>query len=77
MFGGFLRDQCVIELNNPDCFVSRSELKKRYDRWCQENGVKELSARAIAKRLRELGVGESKSGDRRWLGVRTKYASEQ
>ncbi len=59
----------------PDGEVLASELRRRYEDWCEENGPKPISARAMGPRLRNRGCApehrwiEGKK-QRLWRGIR-------
>lgn len=73
--GNFLADACILD---PNARVTRSQLRRAYDLWCQEEGERyPLSARAFAAALRERGIEEVSSvrapgkahPERGWRGV--------
>lgn len=57
--------------------LTRTQMRRLYDKWCMENGVDydKLSAQAFTKRLRRIGFEECKvKGVRSWKGGRVKKA---
>ena len=73
---GFFEDRCAFE---PDVRVQRVELRRAYEDWCRENGVKApMSGKEFGARLRDKGVADAKSnGKRLWVGVRLLGAWEE
>ncbi|MGL1576701.1 primase-like DNA-binding domain-containing protein, partial [Vibrio parahaemolyticus] len=47
--GGFLDERCEIA---PSATVVSSELYVAYSRWCEENGLRAMSHRALSNELR-------------------------
>lgn len=67
--GRFLDDCC--ELANDVC-VSARDLRAAYERWCEENGERPWSAKAMAPQLVDRGCERVKGGYTRawsWVGV--------
>jgi len=59
--------------------MSRSALKERFDKWCEEEGIRRVpSGRKVADALRERGVtdGGRSGNDRFWSGIRWKNLEE-
>jgi putative DNA primase/helicase len=68
---GFFADCCAFEADD-DVKVSRKDLRRAYEAWCEENGVRHpLSPKDLAGRLRERGITPGKSnGADLWKRVR-------
>ena len=67
VFGAFLADACTL---SADARVTAKELYAAYEHWCQQNGERPVSARAVGIRLSERGLQRIKSGAvRLWSGV--------
>lgn len=67
--GRFLEDNCLL---GAEWCVSASELRRSYEEWCQENGERPWSARAMAPQLRERGCERVKAGasnTNTWIGL--------
>lgn len=64
----FFAEHCTFE---PAARCSRSELRRRYERWAKDAGGRFLlTPRSLGERLRLRGVTEGKSeGNRLWLGI--------
>lgn len=64
----FLEECCLIV---PPGKVKAGDLHKVYKEWCQANGEKELSRRALGQRLRERGfeTAQGTSGYQYWQGI--------
>jgi putative DNA primase/helicase len=64
----FIADCCDID---PAVEVGNKDLRKVYDKWCHDNGEKEISAKAFSQRLQEKGYKKEKSGSkgRYWRGI--------
>ena len=77
-FGGFLDECCAFE-EWDEVRVSKEDLRKAYEQWCRENGVKHaMGAKEFARRLRDEGAGEGKSnGVRIWKRVRLLRPDEE
>ncbi|HEY5375651.1 MAG TPA: primase-like DNA-binding domain-containing protein, partial [Polyangiaceae bacterium] len=73
---GFFAEYCVFE---PDAKVQTSALRKAYEDWCKEQGIRfPLGGNEFAKRLQERGCENGKSdGKRVWKGVRMLEAWEE
>jgi putative DNA primase/helicase len=57
--------------------IERTVLYKIYLKWCEDEGEKPVSNRAVIKYLRERGFGERKLGGAMcWTGIRIKSATE-
>lgn len=71
---GFFAD-CVAF--DPGAMVSRSELRRAYERWSEEQGERwKVSARELVQAMREKGAEESTRGGLRiWIGVRISVPS--
>ena len=68
VLAGFLRDVCV---EHPFSEITKKEFYAAYKEWCEENGDKPESQRAISRRMKERGFQEKKGtgGTRKWIGV--------
>ena len=72
----FITDECELRPQDPDAFSYTSDLRSRYDKWCEANAEKALSRKAFAERLKALGCREGKryegSGSQRrtWERIR-------
>ena len=75
IFGGFLDEGCVPE---PGAVVTAKELYASYQRWCEANGEKARSQKALAMGLRERGYEGFKGskGVRCWRGLRLRREGE-
>lgn len=67
VLGQFLADCCIVG----EAFqVAAKDLNTAYDHWRQENNLKEMSAIALSKRLRERGFAKEDSYKARgWRGL--------
>jgi putative DNA primase/helicase len=74
--GLFLLSECVFE---PGGWISRMEIKETFQRWCEEEGVKQISTKKLCTALRERGVidGGKVGFDRVWSGIRSKNENER
>ncbi len=67
LLGAFIQDCCD---EDPQLFTLRSALYQGYVSWCEKNGEKPLSQKALAPRLLERGyIGERAHAGRLWRGV--------
>jgi putative DNA primase/helicase len=74
MVGRFLAQEMRVE---PLGTIERTVLYKIYLKWCEDEGEKPVSNRAVIKYLRERGFGERKLGGAMcWTGIRIKSATE-
>lgn len=67
--GRFIEDHCALDAGT--C-VAASELRRTYEAWCQENGERPWSAKAMAPQLVERGCERVKVGRDHastWLGI--------
>lgn len=70
----FFKERCVF---SPSVSIKRSTLFHEYQKWADENGLKDryrCSPRTIARGLRNRGIGgndekKGSNGDRLWLGI--------
>src|SRR5439155_4535552 len=65
----FIGDVCTV---SPAAKVSSKLLFSRYSKWCEANGERPLSQRALGEKLREKGFEPGKvghRGTRGWLGI--------
>jgi putative DNA primase/helicase len=71
VLGRFLEDRCFVEPGNEQMRCAAASLRGSYVEWCDEQGERPMSARALAPHLRERGLVSVK--DRRshtwWLGL--------
>jgi len=74
--GLFLLSECVFE---PGGWISRMALKETFQRWCEEEGVRQISPKKLCTALRERGVvdGGKVGVDRIWSGIRSKNENER
>jgi len=67
ILGNFLTDVCV---EGDDLRVTKDQLFREYEIWCQANGEKPSSKRQLGYRLKERGLEEYRtSSDRGWSGI--------
>lgn len=67
--GRFLAECCELA---PDASVSAKELRSTYEAWCDENGERPWSAKAIGAQLADRGLDRVKTGRTNtytWLGL--------
>jgi len=67
--GRFIEDVCVLDAEQ--CVAAR-ELRKAYEAWCEENGERPWSAKAMAPQLVERGCERFKVGrenESTWVGL--------
>lgn len=63
----FISDCCVVGQREQ---VTNKDLRNSYKAWCEENGEKELSPKALANRLQEKGFIKGKDTKNRfWRGI--------
>jgi putative DNA primase/helicase len=75
MVGRFLAQEMKTD---PMGTIERTVLYKIYLKWCEDEGEKPVSNRAVIKYLRERGFGERKLGGAMcWTGIRIKSAIEE
>ena len=69
LFGGFLEESCVA---GADASITAKNLYAAYTSWCEANGEKVRSQKALAGSLRERGFenGRLAKGVRCWHGLR-------
>jgi hypothetical protein len=69
VYGGFLDELCVA---GGSATITAKELYEAYTRWCDSNGEKPRSQKALASGLRERGFEAAKGtkGTRIWRGLR-------
>ena len=74
MVGRFLAQEMKADVLGT---IERSALYKIYLKWCEDEGEKPVSNRAVIKYLRERGFGERKLGGAMcWTGIRVKSTTE-
>ena len=69
ILGDFFDDRCVIV---PCAEVSNPDLRKAYETWCEANGERAISARALGLNLKERGFTQTSAGPKRtrtWSGI--------
>lgn len=72
LLGEFLTDETVAD---PKAEEKQSILFTRYGIWCENNGLKPVSKRALTEQLAERGVRQRKSGsDRYYTGLKLSAA---
>jgi putative DNA primase/helicase len=69
ILGDFIEDCCILE---PLAVVPKSELREKYQEWCQENSIEPVTQRTFKARLMEKGISDYKGtgGQRHWKGIR-------
>jgi putative DNA primase/helicase len=74
MVGRFLAQEMKTD---PMGTIERTVLYKIYLKWCEDEGERPVSNRAVIKYLRERGFGERKLGGAMcWTGIRIKSTTE-
>jgi putative DNA primase/helicase len=75
VYGGFLDEGCVV---GPGTTVTAKELYEAYTTWCEANGERAKSQKALASGLRERGFEAAKGtkGIRTWRGLRLRREGE-
>jgi putative DNA primase/helicase len=72
LLGEFLTDETMAD---PKAEEKQSILFTRYGIWCENNGLKPVSKRALTEQLAERGVRQRKSGsDRYYTGLKLSAA---
>ncbi len=76
VYGGFLEDIC---LPGAHASVTAKELYAAYTAWCEANGERPRSQKALAGGLRERGLEAAKGtkGIRIWRGIRLRREGEE
>jgi len=69
--GRFLEERCTVENT---AYVSARDLRAAYETWCEEQGEKPWSAKAVGNELTDRGFDASMTGRgndrvRTWLGL--------
>lgn len=60
-----------------DCRIAVPDFNKTFAAWCEDEGHRALSSRAVGQRMRELGFGDVRSnGTKFWLGLGWNGAGE-
>ena len=59
----------ICEQMGPDHRVKRGPVRKAYEAWCKDEGVKPVSPQKFCERLRGAGIQEIRSGMWYWLGI--------
>lgn len=73
-FGGFFEEVCVVE---DGAIVTAKELYEAYQRWCEANGERARSKKALAMVLRERGFEAFRTKRARcWRGLRLRGKDE-
>lgn len=75
VFGPFLEECCFAE---PGSHIKTKELNTTYAEWCEANGERKRSAKALGGALRERGFesGRLAKGVRCWRGLRLRRESD-
>lgn len=74
LFGGFLEDGCVTE---DGAWITAKDLYAAYQRWCEANGEKPRSQKALSMGLRERGFENFRTKKARcWRGIRLRREDE-
>ncbi|MFA5137411.1 MAG: phage/plasmid primase, P4 family, partial [Patescibacteria group bacterium] len=74
VLGRFLAQEMKVDVIGT---IERTALYKIYLKWCEDEGERPVSNRAVIKYLRERGFGERKLGGAMcWTGIRIKSATE-
>ena len=74
MVGRFLAQEMKVDVLGT---IERTALYKIYLKWCEDEGERPVSNRAVIKYLRERGFGERKLGGAMcWTGIRIKSTTE-
>jgi putative DNA primase/helicase len=75
--GQFIREKMKVDAG-PDGTIPRPRFYSLYKQWCDDEGERPRSSKAIAAYLRERGFLERKVGSERcWIGIRVKSVIEE
>ena len=68
VLGAFVSDECVLDEKG---FVLTAELYAVYKSWCDDNGERAISKKALGLRLQEMGFtpAQDRRGARMWRGL--------
>lgn len=58
-----------LDTTNKDNSIENPRLRRVYEWWCEQNGQRPMSARALTQALKERGFEQQKSGSRYWKGM--------
>jgi hypothetical protein len=74
--GLFLMSECVFEAGG---WISRNALNETFQRWCEEEGGRQISPKKLCTTLRERGVadGGRVGAGRIWFAIRSKNENER
>lgn len=75
LVGEFINDCYIIDLDNLTWSVKKTDLRDRFEQWCEETDEQELSKKAFTQKLQERGFQQIK-GRREWAGLRLKDSSD-
>jgi P4 family phage/plasmid primase-like protien len=73
----FLEEQCIIDLNNPECHILTSVLQNTFREFCKTRGTKVLEDNILGKELLQLGITKDRSTknkkrDHYYIGITTR-----
>ena len=73
----FIDEQCIINLNNPECHVLTSVLQNSFREFCKTRGEKALEDNMLGKELLQLGITKdritkNKKRDNYYIGITTR-----
>jgi len=74
IFGQFLADRCILR---EDHRTDATTLRAAYNAWRTERGEKEITARTLAKELRDRGFQRLKSSSAKWIGIGLRYIQDE
>ena len=76
ILGDFIDDYCKLE---PAARLSKVELYKGYENWCNESGDHPIKQRTFNNRIREKGAVDTRltGGTKAWLGIRLLTSDEK
>jgi putative DNA primase/helicase len=67
VLGNFIKECCV---QGEGCSIRARELFRAYQEWCEENNEHACSERFLSLRLKELGIGRTRTAEARfWVGI--------
>ncbi|HKK47350.1 MAG TPA: phage/plasmid primase, P4 family [Balneolaceae bacterium] len=73
ILSAFLEEACQQEYNYS---CSNQDLRRRYEQWCDQNGIPPMSMRAMSPKLEQRGLQKFKSNGRvHWRGIALKHQS--
>ena len=77
--GRFLEERCILTLKEADWLTVKA-LRGAYEHWCDENGERPMSQRALADRLKLRGLNNARmagTGATIWTGLRWREGASQ